>query len=325
MRKLYLSITLLGMFVLMFAITMIPTQASSYQGITLDTPLSQFDNNTLRNVFDDFNELENFDFSDGFNNWTSNSVTNINVSNGYLTYSPSSRFPRIIQNNLLLSPNDTYFALVSRKINDYTKNNVSELFLHNGSSAEYFVSANVINDNDWYYEYGRVQNTNNNNAFWIYNTLSSDWDNSVVLFALQDVILINLTYLNIENLADTEIAYWYNVYYALKRNINIDWFYNDGNNDGYDSGYDSGYDAGLIVGYDNGLVDGLETGYNNGVDYAVQNNISILSIFELIFGVALNMITFIITIDIFGISILSIISVLSLMVGAVWILKMVRG
>lgn len=349
MKKLYLSITLFFMFILMFAITMIPTKAYTFNGdnnplgLTLDTPLIELDNLSLRNVFGDFNEIQNGNFSNGSTNWTGNSITNINVSDGYLTYNPTSRFPRLIQTGLNLSANDVYFGLVRRKISDYTQNNVSELFLHNGTSAEYLVQANTVLSNDWYAEYGRVQNTNNNNQLWIYNTLSTTWQTNLVLFALQDVILINLTYLNLENLTDEELYYYFNIYYALRREIDITSLYNQGYEQGEDVGYLDGYNDGLVEGYYDGnnayhqgiyefdyltgvpYLEGLETGYNNGVDYAVQENISILSIFELIFGVALNMLTFIITIDIFGISILSLISVLSLFVGVVWILKMIRG
>ena len=57
MKKLYLSITLLGMFILMFMITLVPTQAFTFNGsydfnnIDLDTALSELNGASLNEIF----------------------------------------------------------------------------------------------------------------------------------------------------------------------------------------------------------------------------------------------------------------------------------
>jgi hypothetical protein len=117
--------------------------------------------------------------------------------------------------------------------------------------------------------------------------------------------------------------------------------YNDGYDTGIDSGYEYGYDAGQIQGYQDGLNSGqntlntdtynqaydsgYNTGYNEGVDYATDNNISILSVISLFFGVILSLFTWIAEIQILNISIATIIGSLAVGLVLIWVLKLIRG
>jgi hypothetical protein len=117
--------------------------------------------------------------------------------------------------------------------------------------------------------------------------------------------------------------------------------YNDGYDTGIDSGYQYGYDAGPIQGYQDGLNSGqnaldtdtynqaydsgYNTGYNEGVDYATDNNISILSVISLFFGVILSLFTWIAEIQILNISIATIIGSLAVGLVLIWVLKLIRG
>lgn len=95
-------------------------------------------------------------------------------------------------------------------------------------------------------------------------------------------------------------------------------------------GYVDGYTQGEQDGYSRGLEEGQEIGetigFNEGTAYMATNNISLLSIFQLMIGVVLSLFGFIINIEILGgISLAALFGTAFGIVVIVWILKSVRG
>jgi hypothetical protein len=83
---------------------------------------------------------------------------------------------------------------------------------------------------------------------------------------------------------------------------------------GVSASYDVGYDAGYEVGEDDGYADGL--GNNPNV---------LLNGFQAMVGVLVNFMLMIVNLEVFGVSLINVFSILALFVGIVWILKIIRG
>ena len=309
-------------------------------GIGLDTPINELNGYTLREVFEDFNldNINNF-------SWLGTGRVSINLEQyNYIDFTITQDISATLagQTHEMLNSSHLYYL----RYTDYLLSgsmSYSSIRLDNSTTSR-VVGNPVINQ---WNSYSVIVN-GIDNIDYSYIRIDPVIGSRLII---KDYIRINLSIHGLNLLTTDELDYYHTIYKLLSNGIDPTTlyadYYNEGYNDGYDDGetygYTDGYNDGLVEGYFDGnaayhqgiyeydyltgvpYLEGLETGYNNGVDYAVQENISILSIFELIFGVALNMLTFIITIDIFGISILSLISVLSLFVGVVWILKMIRG
>ena len=78
--------------------------------------------------------------------------------------------------------------------------------------------------------------------------------------------------------------------------------------------YDAGVDAGELIGYDDGYADGL--GNNPNV---------LLNGFQAMVGILVNFMLMILNLEVFGVSLINVFSILALFVGIVWILKIIRG
>ena len=85
-----------------------------------------------------------------------------------------------------------------------------------------------------------------------------------------------------------------------------------------DLGVSASYDAGYDAGYDIGEADGYEDGLGNNPNI-------LLSGFQAMVGILVNFMLMIINLEVFGVSILSVFSILALFVGVIWILKIIRG
>jgi hypothetical protein len=191
----------------------------------------------------------------------------------------------------------------------------------------------------------------NNYSSEVFNNIQTDQlrlnryaDTGVVY--IDRLLVVDLDYYDI-NLSKYQLDYYYQLYIALKAGIDLSIYFTQGYDDGYDDGYDSGESYGYLDGYNDGLVEGYYDGqvdygilsngtwysatiwgqskYNEGMDYAAIEGITLLSIFQMIIGVVFNMITFIATIEVFGISIASVLAGLSLIVVGIWTLKLLRG
>jgi hypothetical protein len=83
---------------------------------------------------------------------------------------------------------------------------------------------------------------------------------------------------------------------------------------GVSDSYDAGVDAGELIGYDDGYADGL--GNNPNV---------LLNGFQAMVGILVNFMLMILNLEVFGVSLINVFSILALFVGIVWILKIIRG
>jgi hypothetical protein len=81
-----------------------------------------------------------------------------------------------------------------------------------------------------------------------------------------------------------------------------------------DLGVTTAYDAG----YEQGDIDGYADGLNNNPNI-------LLSGFQAMVGILVNFMLMIVNLEVFGVSILSVFSILALFVGIIWILKIIRG
>jgi hypothetical protein len=83
---------------------------------------------------------------------------------------------------------------------------------------------------------------------------------------------------------------------------------------GINNAYDAGYDAGLDAGYDDGYSDGLNNNPN-----------ILLNGFQAMVGILVNFVLMIVNLEVFGVSIMGIFSIVVLFTGIVWVLKLIRG
>jgi hypothetical protein len=103
---------------------------------------------------------------------------------------------------------------------------------------------------------------------------------------------------------------WYIETTATTQYIDAWYLQNMGVNEAYDVGYDEGFDAGELVGYEDGL----------------NNNPNILlSGFQAMVGILVNFALMVLNLSVFGVSLLDIFAIMALLVGVIWILKLVRG
>jgi hypothetical protein len=139
----------------------------------------------------------------------------------------------------------------------------------------------------------------------------------------------SLYYYNLENINIDLLNYYFAIFLLNKYQLPVSdlWIY------AYTAGYEEGNLQGYSDGYDEGLFDYHTGNYYGQYDYtlsepydqATQANISLLSVFSLIIGVVMSMLGFIINIEMFGISIASILGTLAIGVSIIWLLKLIRG
>jgi len=283
MRKLFLSITLFFMFILMFAVTMIPIQANSYQGITLDTPIEALNFYTLRQVFQDNNEFINGSFDNGLNNWftVANQDTEISVVDGelqVLSIAPVASSLYIYQYINFIQNNQYYL----RFDHDISEGELAQWLFDGGiSTNREFISFNLSGVGEYSVNYTPQLSTTD--GYFIGLTATDIWD----IIKLDNFYLIDLTTLGI-TLSNLVLDYYYDLYFALYNNINLDTFFIQGSAVGYgngledyhngiynyldpttgvpyNDGYDSGFVDGGVIGYNNGYNEGYDDGFDEGV------------------------------------------------------------
>jgi hypothetical protein len=85
-----------------------------------------------------------------------------------------------------------------------------------------------------------------------------------------------------------------------------------------DLGISTAYDEGQLVGYDEGFNEGYSAGLNNNPNVLLNG-------FQAMVGILVNFMLLILNLNVFGVSILSVFSIIALFVGFIWILKIIRG
>jgi hypothetical protein len=301
MKKIILLIMILGLTSISFVNV---KGASTYNGITLDTTLTDLGGYSLRQVFEDYNLLNVYNTYTDADDYVyfNNNGANIgsfsgSVPQGYIDFN--------INNNV-----DIYLSFT---IKANQTNLVYWRFLDD-NGVSYIYSDNFISGTYKTYSYIHTGLTLSNPKFSFYMTGATTSSDSHVI--LNEAFLIELDYLGI-TLNTTMLDYYKSLYIALKNDIDLTTFYNEGYSDAYFDGYDDGYEEGNLLGYNQG--------FNEGRDDAIDNNFTLMGLIELIIGVVLSMVGWIINIEIFNISIIGILSTLAVGIGIIWLLKILRG
>jgi hypothetical protein len=322
MKKLFLLFMILGL----TSISFINVEGNQYDGKTIYTPISELNNYSLYDVFYGFNEYSDnwLPFGSNITDTGDNIIITNNTSN--LNY-----YRAFLEKDYIA--NDKIYIAVSSKTNEV---NASLLQLvHRQSTYGNTLGSKLISNPslEWYHlsfisQYNQTIYDSN-----VYITVSSTNLNSSFTIKKDSFIYLNLTSHGLDNLTIDEIDYYYNLYLLFSYGVNPVEFYVNGSVDGYIEGYNDGVADGYDDGYDDGLYD-YHTGNSYGqydytlsepYDQATQANISLLSVFSLVIGVVMSMLGFIINIEMFGISIASILGTLAIGVSIIWLLKLIRG
>jgi len=304
MKKLYLSITLLGMFFLMFAITLIPTQAYTFNGsynfsnIDLNASLSELNGASLNDLFD--YDYINYLYLNEFNGKRNKFELDGNevVFKVYVDYH---YIERVDINFLDYANKRVWIFLPFTKLDNFLYSDtigIQDLGLYSrvstiipdGLDNSYYLDTNnlVFMDKDW--SFGDIE-------------IARDYfDDRLITYHVNPYIITDVSqslfYWNLENINIDLINYYFAVYLLNKFDLPIgdlwsyaftagqsngyDEGYIDGNADGYFDGYDDGYEEGNVLGYN--------IGFNEGRDDAIDNNFTLMGLVELIIGVVLSMV-----------------------------------
>jgi hypothetical protein len=85
-------------------------------------------------------------------------------------------------------------------------------------------------------------------------------------------------------------------------------------------------DLGVNDAYNQGIEDGYDDAYDDGYEDGLGNNPNILlSGFQAMVGILVNFALMVLNLSVFGVSLLDIFAIMALLVGVIWILKLVRG
>jgi hypothetical protein len=389
MKKLYLSITLLGIIILMFMITLIPVQAYTFNGsydfsdIDLDDSLSELNGASLNDLFDyeyiytlplasyngvrnkfeldgneivfnqylyydkvsfditQFNSVVNGDFTDGTNGWIA-IANGASVTNNELLFEMTGAETQVRPTQDVIAPTgNKLFVAWQYKINSITQGNFKFQIADLNDSVSLINKVYNTTQTTYLYDSAIVTSTNGGIQINIYAE-----NTPILVGAFDNIIAINMTALGIEHyteqnmkeliqngttdvietfstpIQNTEITqslivnnlenmnidlinYYFAVFLLHKFNLPVDDL------------WDQAFNAGELSGYNQG--------FNEGSDYMATNNISLLSIFEVLIGIMMSFVGFIINIELFGISIASVLAMLGIGIVIIWTLKLIRG
>ena len=294
--------------------------ASSYNDplsneyITLDSQHTFLGGHSLRQIFE------------GGNSFQKNGDGPLVISDetdDYLEITTQNDFSRLQHFNL--TPNGIYYI----RFNLLLSEALSALWITNGQFTNITTLTQNVGNWETYSVLFNIGNDTQINAPYFYD---NPFDSQVIIL-LKNYILVDIDYYNLNNLSLAELDYYYSLYILFKNGLSPELYYDQGYDDGYDDGYDSGNLQGYSDGYDEGLFDYHTGNYYGDYDYtlsepynqATQANISLLSVFSLIIGVVMSMLGFIINIEMFGISIASVLGTLAIGVSIIWLLKLIRG
>jgi hypothetical protein len=362
MKKLYLSITLLGIIILMFMIILIPVQAYTFNGsydfndIDLDDSISELNGASLNDLFDyDYLEtiplIEYNGFRNKFELFGDEVVFNeyLYIDLGYKNLFDKTTITR----DIYITDGNATITSIGDYESDFISIKPSTNYIKNGASFIVFYDSNKN------FISGLVGTsfTTPTNAYFLRMSgslstidtvqleLGSTATNYVPFGQLSEIYRINTTPIqntdifqslivnNLETMDIDLINYYFAVFLLHKFNLPVDdlWNYafDAGELSGYQDGYDDGqYDWGVLLPDESGYFDpedASEYYFNEGRDDAIDNNLTLMGLFELMIGVVLSMVGWIINIEIFEISIIGILSTLAVGIGFIWFLKILRG
>lgn len=327
MKKILIFLIVLG------AITFINIDlfASSYddpvstQTIDLNTPITILNNHTLKDLFYTNIQSNNAYGLDGLNGWGSfASVNSILTTQNILVnnVADGTNWEPLVSNQAQMTAGHNYFVSLRVMVDSASAYTIR----YRDNNTDYgLISQPELSPNVWYNLTFSYTSVSGGDFMLRHYHNTNPLGNSMYLDLNYGLIIVDKTYYGLTNVSDAMIEYFLHLFHILNLGISPEVYYNQGYDIGEDFGYNDGYNDGLIEGEYNGYIDGYDVGYNEGMDYAATNNITLLSVFQLIIGVVMSMLGFIINIELFGISIASVLGTLAIGIGIIWTLKLIRG
>lgn len=300
MKKIFILLFIIGA-ISFIRIDLFASSHTTFYGYDLDTTYQELGNVSLREFF--------YDNNLNYQIYDSQSI-GVSVSNNYLYFETSQyNYPYIYLSN---GTTKNYFSSTNIYFWTYS------IDITNSTNLTYFNirGKSQLTDSGIKNYLGTLNSTD------LYIQLrASSTGNTSSTFNADDFYIIDITSTGLQ-LSQRRLEFLFHVYKTLyERELSYDDGYDDGNLNGYDDGYDDG-----LFDYHTGNNYG-QYDYTNSEPYdqATQANVSVLNIFSLIIGVVMSMIGFIINIEIFDISIASVLGTLAIGVSIVWLLKLIRG
>ena len=174
----------------------------------LNQPIEELNNLTLKEVFEDGNNVLNPDFNDGLNGWYSPTYT-LTVSDNILIASlGTSQFSSVRQNNVYDINNQFY---VSIRLRDTSGNSTRLVISELGTSNAIETFNPIINQ--WYTLSGIFNTIKDNGDLYIGNFGSST---TLEIDGNASVYAINMTNLGLDNLTQEQMDYYYDRYLRYK-------------------------------------------------------------------------------------------------------------
>jgi hypothetical protein len=241
-----------------------------------------------------------------------------NTSNNYLSYPEYTRTADGIyyNYNVEIDSNDTSIIPQGMVIN-HTFNRSNTSWMIGAGSTYQAVDTKIGSDNSVGSTYNKVyiqiDNQTSHDYEFILDTSSNSAYSKVFYLEINGIQFDHTPRNNILNRLFVP-SYTTFEYYSqlLNGSLYFDaWYLKDlGLSDSYDSGYDAGYEVGEYDGYEDGL----------------SNNPNILiNAAESLIGMFVNFTFILFSLELFGVSVLTVVGVLFGIVAIVWILKTIRG
>lgn len=239
MKKIFLLFMILGLSLMSF----VDTQASTYHSYDLDSNVQELGGVSIRDFFENYNLIQNHDFSNGLNNWYLVGLDSANYSilNNEINFIGNNTitYPYIGQTNIF-NTNDYYYVYVELKANRNSTHKIE-------SGTADFTRTSIQANNYTKLSYIRQSTTAYTNLIIQVITPTNFTTNDTMTIDINfGIYVINLTSLGIQPTI-YELDYFMKLYQILKIQ---------------ETSYDTGYDTGNLDGYATGFSDGTTYGQN---------------------------------------------------------------
>jgi hypothetical protein len=226
MKKIFLLFMILGLSLMSF-VDLEAAQHDTYLNYDLDTINQDLGGVSIRDFFENYNLIQNHDFSNGLTYWNGNNHS-INNGRAFVQYTGGSTSYIYQQVFNVNTTDDIYMNFDFELLNGRA---VLSSYYYGGMSSQVLSYSG---------NYSYI--TNINQGLW----LIERYIDNPTTFSIDNVYVINLTTLSVQ-LSKNELDRYYLIYNILKNNENA---------------YNNGYDTGNLDGYATGFTDGTTYGQN---------------------------------------------------------------
>lgn len=178
---------------------------SELQEMQLDTPITELNNHSLREVFEDGNLVVNGDFSEGTAGFSNDGNSVLSISNGNLviTGNGGSRYLYVYQSDVSNINDKIYFkSRVKLSVS------ASWVSIYDGNQSNYRVDNPPINE---WVDINNLLVVTGTSVYILADYLDTTTQNGAVI-EVDYVYAINTTSLGIDTLTVSQMDYWYSVY-----------------------------------------------------------------------------------------------------------------